>query len=76
MSLGVVRYVLSGFLAARRSSRMSQREGKKIKEFGYTILSESDHRRLACQAQALGAVSIVIPPWNGVWEVFETNGKN
>jgi hypothetical protein len=23
--------------------------------------------RLACQAQALGAVSIVIPPWNGVF---------
>ena len=22
---------------------------------------------LACQAQALGAVSIVIPPWNGVF---------
>jgi uncharacterized 2Fe-2S/4Fe-4S cluster protein (DUF4445 family) len=23
--------------------------------------------RLACQAQAQGAVSIVIPPWNGVF---------
>ena len=42
------------------------REGKKIKEFGYIDTAEPKPLiRLACQAQAHGAVSIVIPPWNG-----------
>jgi hypothetical protein len=42
------------------------REGKKIKEFGYTDTAEPRPLiRLACQALANGAVSIVIPPWNG-----------
>jgi ferredoxin len=42
------------------------REGKKIKEFGYIDTAEPKPLiRLACQAQAQGAVSIVIPPWNG-----------
>jgi ferredoxin len=42
------------------------REGKKIKEFGYIDTAEPKPLiRLACQAQALGAVSVVIPPWNG-----------
>jgi hypothetical protein len=44
------------------------REGKKIKEFGYIDTVEPKPLiRLACQAQAFGAVSIVIPPWNGVF---------
>ena len=39
---------------------------KKIKEFGYIETAEPKPLiRLACQAQSKGAVSIVIPPWNG-----------
>jgi len=53
---------------AEKLSDVAAREGKKIKEFGYVDTSESKPLiRLACQAQALGAVSIVIPPWNGVY---------
>ena len=47
-------------------SDVAAREGKKIKEFGYIDTAEPKPLiRLACQAQASGAVSIVIPPWNG-----------
>jgi ferredoxin len=47
-------------------SDVAVREGKKIKEFGYIDTAEPKPLiRLACQAQAHGAVSIVIPPWNG-----------
>ncbi len=47
-------------------SDVAAREGKKIKEFGYINTAEPKPLiRLACQAQAQGAVSIVIPPWNG-----------
>jgi hypothetical protein len=43
-------------------------EWRKIKEFGYIYTDEPKPIiRLACQAQAGGAVSIVIPPWNGVF---------
>ena len=53
---------------AEKLSDVAAREGKKIKEFGYIDTSESKPLvRLACQAQAHGAVSIVIPPWNGVF---------
>jgi len=53
---------------AEKLSDVAAREGKKIKEFGYVDTAESKPLiRLACQAQALGAVSIVIPPWNGVF---------
>jgi ferredoxin len=53
---------------AEKLSDVATREGKKIKEFGYIETSEAKPLiRLACQAQALGAVSIVIPPWNGVF---------
>ena len=53
---------------AEKLTDVAAREGKKIKEFGYVDTSESKPLiRLACQAQALGAVSIVIPPWNGVF---------
>ena len=51
---------------AEKLSEVATREGRKIKEFGY--INTDDPRpiiRLACQAQGLGAVSIVIPPWNG-----------
>ena len=53
---------------AEKLTDVAAREGKKIKEFGYVETSEAKPLiRLACQAQALGAVSIVIPPWNGVF---------
>jgi ferredoxin len=53
---------------AEKLSDVATREGKKIKEFGYIDTSEAKPLiRLACQAQAFGAVSIVIPPWNGVF---------
>lgn len=53
---------------AEKLTDVAAREGKKIKEFGYVDTSEAKPLiRLACQAQALGAVSIVIPPWNGVF---------
>ena len=53
---------------AEKLSDVAVREGKKIKEFGYIDTTESKPLiRLACQAQAYGAVSIVIPPWNGVF---------
>src|SRR5215203_4904914 len=53
---------------AEKLSDVATREGKKIKEFGYIETAEAKPLiRLACQAQAQGAVSIVIPPWNGVF---------
>ncbi|HSS21873.1 MAG TPA: 2Fe-2S iron-sulfur cluster-binding protein [Pyrinomonadaceae bacterium] len=53
---------------AEKLSDVAVREGKKIKEFGYIDTTEAKPLiRLACQAQANGAVSIVIPPWNGVF---------
>src|SRR2546421_2991085 len=51
---------------AERLSDVAVREGKKIKEFGYIDSAEPRPLiRLACQALAQGAVSVVIPPWNG-----------
>jgi ferredoxin len=51
---------------AEKLSDVGAREGKKIKEFGYIDTAEPRPLiRLACQAQSSGAVSIVIPPWNG-----------
>ena len=51
---------------ADKLADVAAREGKKIKEFGYIDTAEPRPLiRLACQAQAHGAVSVVIPPWNG-----------
>lgn len=51
---------------AEKLADVGAREGKKIKEFGYIDTAEPRPLiRLACQAQAHGAVSVVIPPWNG-----------
>jgi len=51
---------------AEKLADVGVREGKKIKEFGYIDTAEPKPLiRLACQAQAGGAVSVVIPPWNG-----------
>jgi ferredoxin len=53
---------------AEKLADVAAREGKKIKEFGYIDTNEPRPLiRLACQAQAHGAISIVIPPWNGVF---------
>ena len=53
---------------AEKLSDVAAREGKQIKKFGYIDTAEPKPLiRLACQAQAHGAVSIVIPPWNGVF---------
>jgi ferredoxin len=61
---------------AEKLSDVAAREGKKIKEFGYVDTSEAKPLiRLACQAQALGAVSIVIPPWNGVFGKYLKRAK-
>jgi len=47
-------------------SPVSRLEGTKIKEFGYINTDEERPLiRLTCMAQATGAVSVVIPPWNG-----------
>jgi ferredoxin len=51
---------------ADKLSDVGAREGKKIKEFGYIDTAEPKPLiRLACQAKANGAISVVIPPWNG-----------
>jgi len=56
---------------APKLSDVGAREGKKMKEFGYIDTAEPKPLiRLACQAQANGAVSIVIPPWNGQFGKF------
>lgn len=53
---------------AEKLSDVAAREGKQIKKFGYINTTEPKPLiRLACQAQTQGAVSIVIPPWNGVF---------
>ncbi|MEP6925548.1 MAG: 2Fe-2S iron-sulfur cluster-binding protein [Pyrinomonadaceae bacterium] len=53
---------------AEKLSEVARREEKSMKRFGYLYSDEPKPLiRLACQAQAQGAVSIVIPPWNGVF---------
>jgi ferredoxin len=53
---------------AEKLSPVNERdERRRMNVFGY--LDSAEERpllRLACQAKAHGAVSIVIPPWNGV----------
>jgi ferredoxin len=58
--------VLGG--AEKLSPVVDRDERRRMKVFGY--LDSTEERpliRLACQARAHGAVSIVIPPWNGVF---------
>lgn len=53
---------------AEKLSDVAARERKQMKIFGYNQGDEPKPiLRLACQAKAHGAVSIVIPPWNGVF---------
>ncbi len=49
-------------------SEVQRLERKQMKVFGYNQGEDSKpYMRLACQAKASGNVSIVIPPWNGVF---------
>jgi ferredoxin len=53
---------------AEKLSDVAWRERKQMKIFGYNQGDDPKPiLRLACQAKAHGAVSIVIPPWNGVF---------
>ena len=53
---------------AEKLSEVERLERKQMKIFGYNQGDEAKPlMRLACQARAYGAVSIVIPPWNGVF---------
>lgn len=61
---------------AEKLSDVAVREGKQIKDFGYINTSEPKPLiRLACQAKTYGAVSIVIPPWNGVFGKYLKSTK-
>src|SRR2546423_927388 len=51
---------------AEKLSETDWRERKMMPLFGYIETSEARPLiRLSCQAKAAGAVSVVIPPWNG-----------
>jgi ferredoxin len=52
---------------AEKLSPVEPHEAKRMRVFGYAEIAEGSRPliRLACQAKAGGAVSIVIPPWNG-----------
>ena len=53
---------------AEKLSEVSDRERKQMKIFGYRQGDDAKPiLRLACQARGHGAISIVIPPWNGVF---------
>jgi ferredoxin len=53
---------------AEKLSEVERKEAKSMRRFGYLYTDEPKPIiRLSCQARATGAVSIVIPPWNGVF---------
>jgi len=53
---------------AEKLSDVQERERRVMKQLGYVDTDEPRPLiRLSCQAQGMGAVSIVIPPWNGVF---------
>ena len=53
---------------AEKLSPVEELERRRLKDFGYIDTDEAKPIiRLSCQAQAFGAVSIVIPPWNGTF---------
>ncbi|MBI4469246.1 MAG: (2Fe-2S)-binding protein [Acidobacteria bacterium] len=53
---------------AEKLSEVATLERDRIREFGYILTDKpKPFIRLACQAQAFGSVSVVIPPWNGVF---------
>jgi len=49
-------------------TEVARRERRQVKVFGYRQPADpKPFLRLACQARAFGNVTIVIPPWNGVF---------
>lgn len=51
-----------------RLAPLEPRERQRLREFGYLDSDEPQPLiRLACQAQALGPVSVVLPPYNGIF---------
>jgi ferredoxin len=53
---------------AEKLSEVQRLERNSMKRFGYIDTEDPKPLiRLACQAQTTGALSIVIPPWNGVF---------
>lgn len=53
---------------AEKLSDVAPRERRQMKIFGYNQPEDAKpFLRLACQAKANGTVTIVIPPWNGVF---------
>jgi ferredoxin len=66
-----------GILAGQdKLSDVDRFESTRIKDFGYIVTDEPKPLiRLACRAQAYGAVSIVIPSWNGVFGKFLRDRK-
>ncbi len=56
---------------AEKLSPVEELERRRLREFGYLETDEEKPIiRLACQARAFGAVSIVIPPWNGIFGTY------
>jgi ferredoxin len=56
---------------AEKLSAVAPRERKLMPLLGYVETDESHPLiRLSCQARAEGAVSVVIPPWNGFYGKF------
>ncbi|MFQ5742740.1 MAG: hypothetical protein ACE5HV_04035 [Acidobacteriota bacterium] len=54
-----------------RLSEVGSLESRRIKRFGYIVSDEPNPIiRLACKAKASGNVTIVIPPWNGVFSRY------
>ena len=53
---------------AGKLTAVEPHEATRMKVFGYadSVVGTRPLIRLACQARAEGAVSIVIPPWNGI----------
>jgi ferredoxin len=53
---------------SEKLTEVARRERRAVKVFGYDQTEDSKPLiRLACQAKALGNVTIVIPPWNAVF---------
>jgi ferredoxin len=56
---------------AEKLSPVEERERKVMRLMGYVETDEPRPLiRLSCQAQGRGAVSVVVPPWNGVFGKF------
>lgn len=65
--------VLGG--AEKLSPVVDRDERRRMQVFGYIDTDDPKPMiRLACQAKATGAVSIVIPPWNGIFGKLVSRG--